>query len=192
MAFGPSTLNDFAGAAADLFGASADKAKAQGDLIEKQNYLQAADLALQNEKFTELSTSIKQAQLDRSIYQTIGGEKADVAGAGFAASGSSLDLLRDSASQGALTKAVAGQQGLITEAGYKEQAQSYQNMAEAAQIAADAENNAAKTSTITGIIKGAAGVASLFTGGLSDFAIGDIIPGAAGDAAQDALQDAFD
>jgi hypothetical protein len=107
----------------------------------------------------------KQQQFDRNIYQTIGGQQADIAGAGFANSGSSLDLLRDSASQGALTKAVAGQQGLITEAGYKEQAESYTNLASAARMAADAEDNAAKGSTITGIIKGAAGVASLFAGG---------------------------
>jgi hypothetical protein len=35
-------------------------------------------------------------------------------------------------SRGALAKAVLGQQGLIPEAGYEEQAQSYQTMASAA------------------------------------------------------------
>jgi hypothetical protein len=47
---------------------------------------------------------------------TLGGQEADVAGAGFSEGGSALDLLRSSASQGALTHAVLGQQGLITEA----------------------------------------------------------------------------
>jgi hypothetical protein len=48
-----------------------------------------------------------------------GGIQASTAGSGFQASGSSLDILRDSASQGAIAHAVLGQQGLITEAGYQ-------------------------------------------------------------------------
>jgi hypothetical protein len=177
MAFGQATFSDASGAVSDLFAADADRSKAsglrlkaQGDVLEGKNYDLASDLALQNEKFTETSTQIKQAQLDRSIYQTIGGQQADVAGGGFAASGSALDLLRDSASQGALTKAVAGQQGLITEAGYTEQATSYQNMSKAAALAAQADTEAANAADraavgadITGAIKGIASVATLFT-----------------------------
>lgn len=159
---GKDTFADIGGAVSDLFAAEGHRSKAQGDLLEKQNYLLASDLALQNEKFTETSTAIKQSQLDRSIYQTIGGQQADVAGAGFGASGSALDLLRDSASQGALTKAVAAQQGLITEAGYEEQSKTAQNMAQAAQVAADAENKAAFGADITGAIKGVAAIATLF------------------------------
>jgi hypothetical protein len=162
MAFGGSTFSDISGAVGDLFAAEGHKSKAEGDRIEAQNYDLASGLALQNEKFTETSTAIKQSQLDRSIYQTIGGEQADVAGAGFAQSGSALDLLRDSASQGALTKAVAGQQGLITEASYTEQAQSYQNMSKAAKLAANAEDEAATGADITAGIKGAAAIATLF------------------------------
>lgn len=162
MAFGNATLTDIGGTVSDLFGASADRAKAAGDRIEAQNYDLASSLASENEKFTETSTAIKQAQLDRNIYQTIGGEQADVAGAGFANSGSALDLMRDSAAQGALTKAVAGQQGLITEAGYQEQAQSYTNMAGAARMAANAEDNAAVGADITAGIKGAAAIATLY------------------------------
>jgi hypothetical protein len=185
MAFGSGTINDIGGAVSDLFAVGADQSKAaglrlkaQGDAIEGQDYDLAASLAGQNEQFAATSTAIKQAQNDRQIYQTIGGQKADVAGAGFAESGSSLDLLRDSASQGALTKAVAGQQGLITEAGYTEQQQSYQNLSKAAGIAvqednlaANAADQAATGAGITGILKGVATVASLFaapvTGGAS-------------------------
>lgn len=161
FAFGNTAFSDISGAVGDLFSSEGHKAKAEGDRIEAQNYDLASGLALKNEKFTETSTAIKQSQLDRSIYQTIGGERADVAGAGFAESGSALDLLRDSASQGALTKAVAGQQGLITEASYTEQAQSYTNMASAARLAANAEDDAATGSLITGAIKGIAGVANI-------------------------------
>lgn len=163
MAFGPGTITSISGAVNDLFGADAQRAKAAGDQFEKDNYDLAGKLAEQNAAFTETSTTIKGAQLDRQLYQTIGGQAADVAGAGFAASGSALDLMRDSAAQGALTHAVAGEQGLITEEGYKEQAQSFRNMSGAAQVAIDAENKAADNADITALIKGAAGVASLFT-----------------------------
>lgn len=176
MAFGTSTVTDFAGAASDLFAIGGHRAKAAGDRLEAQNYDMASDLATQNEKFTETSTAIKQAQLERSNTMTIGGQRADVASAGFAESGSSLDLLADSARQGALTKAVAGEQGLIAEVGYKEQSESFQNMSAAARLAAGAEDDAATASMITGGIKAVAGVASLFTGGTSD-ALGTFVKG---------------
>jgi hypothetical protein len=178
-------FSDFAGAASDLFAAQGDKAKAQYDFAEASNYGLASDLATQNEKFTETSTAIKEAQQQREMMNTLGGQQADVAGAGFAESGSALDLLRDSASQGALTHAALAQQGLITEAGYKEQAQSYQTMQTAATQAGDAENNAATFADITGAIKGIAGIASIalapVTGGAS-LAVGSAALSAVGDA----------
>lgn len=161
MALGPSTITDIGGAVSDLFAAEGYKYKAEGAAFEKKNYQLAASLADQNAVFTEWSTNIKQAQESRNIYQSLGKTQADVAGAGFAESGSALDLLRDSASQGALAKAVLGEQGLITEAGYKEQADSYRNMASAAQVAIDAAHEAATGADITAVIKGAAAVATL-------------------------------
>lgn len=160
-----SIIDSAAGAVSDLFAAEGHRYKAKGDLFEAENYDRASALATQNEKFTETSTAIKQSQLDRANFKVLGGQQADVAGAGFAASGSALDLMRDSASQGALTKAVGAEQGLITEAGYQEQAESYTTMSKAARMAADAENNAAFGADITGGLKAAAaiaGVAMLF------------------------------
>ena len=87
-----------------------------------------------------------------------------MAGAGFAESGSALDLLRDSASQGALAHAVIGQQGLITEAGYEQQRQSYQIMQGAANDAGNAADNAATFADITGGLKIVASIASLGMG----------------------------
>jgi hypothetical protein len=162
MAFGNSTFSDLSGAVGDLFAAEGHRLKAEGNRVEAENYDLASDLSLKNARYTEQSTAIKQAQLDRENYKVLGGQAADVAGAGFAASGSALDLMRESASQGALTKAVGQQQGLITEEGYQEQAQSYQNMAKAARLAAEAEDNAATGSEITGAIKGVASIATLF------------------------------
>lgn len=161
MAFGANTFTDAAGAVSDLFAAEGDRAKAAGDRSEAQDYGLASDLAGQNEKFTEESTQIKEAQQARQMTQSLGSTAADVAGAGFSASGSALDIMRDSASQGALTHAVLGQQGLITEAGYTEQQKAYTNMQGAANAAADAQDKAATGAEITGAIKGVAAIATL-------------------------------
>jgi hypothetical protein len=162
MAFGNTTFTDAAGAVSDLFAAEGHRYKAKGDLFEAENYDRASALATQNEKFTEQSTAIKQQQLDRQNFKMLGGQQADIAGAGFAASGSALDLMAESAQQGALQKAVGAEQGLITEAGYKEQAESFTTMSKAARMAADAENQAAFGADITGGIKAAASIATLF------------------------------
>jgi hypothetical protein len=104
---------------------------------------------------------------ERATYQSMSQTKADIAGGGFAASGSGLDILASSASQGALQQSVIQQQGLITEQGYEEQAQSYLNMESAADMAASAEKKAATGADIAAGFQFAAGVASLFTGGAS-------------------------
>jgi hypothetical protein len=182
MAVGNATFTDFAGATQDYFGVQADLSRAQGDVIEGQEYGLAADLAGRNEEYTALSTDIKEAQESRSIYQTVSTQQANVAGAGFGEGGSAIDLLRDSASQGALAKATLGEQGLITEAGYNEQQQSYLDMQAAANMAAGAERTAATGMDITAAIRGAAGIATLLaapaTGGTSLIA-GAALAGAA-------------
>jgi hypothetical protein len=152
------------GAANDIFASSGLKVKAEGERIEGQEYDLAASLAKQNEQFTEEATAVKEQMLQRSIYQTVSGQQADVASAGFQESGSAIDLLRDSQRQGALTQAIAGQQGLIEEAAYDEQAKSYQLMSSAANMAAEASEKAAGGAMITGIIKGIGAVASLIPG----------------------------
>jgi hypothetical protein len=155
------TFGDIAGGVSDLFAAQGDQAKQQNDYLEGQQYGEAADLATQNEQFTVTSTNIKEAQQAREATAAIGGVQADAAGAGFAQSGSALDILRDSASQSALSHAVIGQQGLITEAGYNEQAQADKLMQEAANNAGNAEGNASTFADITGGIKAIAGIATL-------------------------------
>jgi hypothetical protein len=65
------------------------------------------------------------------------------------------------ASQGAIAHAAASQQGLITEAGYNEQAASYNLMATAADQAAAAEDKAAEGAKIGAIIDFTAAAVSL-------------------------------
>jgi len=125
------------------------RTKAQGDLAEAENYDLAAGLAQANEAYTAQSTRIQQSQLDRQITQSIGGARAGAAAAGFASGGSAGDILRDSASQGALAKGVLAQQGVITEAGFEEQAKSYQTMSAAGRATAASEMDiATKTDAI--------------------------------------------
>jgi hypothetical protein len=170
MAIVASTFSNLGGAVNDIFSsqfaAKGLQIKAQGDLAEGQAYDKAGALARLNAQYTEQSTALGQMQQQREITMNLGGQQAAVAASGFESSGSALDLLRDSAAQGALTKAVAQQQGLITEAGYKEQAESYDIMSAAAKSAASQEQELAsqeKTAGyITGAIKAAAAVASVF------------------------------
>jgi hypothetical protein len=191
MAFGTSTFTGISGGVSDLFQASADQAKAQYDLAEQQEYELAGKYAGQNAQITAMSTAIQQAQLERQTTQALGKTQAGVAGAGFAESGSAIDLLRSGAQQGSIMRSVANEQGLVTEAGYEEQQASYNLMANAAGQAASAEETAAKGADIGAFISFAAAAASPFTGGATT-AVGDVIPGAAGDAIQDALQDLAD
>jgi hypothetical protein len=165
MALSGTTFSDFGGAVSDLFAASADRTKAQGLRIEGQEYTLAAGLATQNAQYTQVSTDIKEFQAQRNIFQTLGKQQADVASSGFEEAGSALDLLRDSASEGALHTAVIGAQGQIEQAGYEEQAASYTLMSQAASMAATAADKAAQGATDAAIIKGVAGVFSMFPTG---------------------------
>ena len=122
-------------ATSDLYAAEAEQYKIEGTQFEKASYQEAAALAGQNEQFTAISTRIKAAQAQRELSMSLGTTTANVAGAGLSESGSALDILRESASQGALTRSVIKSQGLITEAGYNEQQQSYLNMVGAANAA---------------------------------------------------------
>lgn len=144
---------DIGSGVSDLFQASADRSKASYDLMEGQEYSLASDLATQNEQFTQMSTAIKEAGENREVTQALGKTQAQVAGAGFAESGSALDILRSGAQSGAILKATTSEQGMITEAGYAEQAASYNLMATAADEAASAEGKAAGGADIAAIIK---------------------------------------
>jgi hypothetical protein len=97
-----SSAGNFGSAISDLFAASGDRSKAAGDIFEAQNYDRAAQFADQEAFFTKESTAIQSMQSERQMYSSMSQTKADIAGGGFAASGSGLDILAQSASQGAL------------------------------------------------------------------------------------------
>jgi hypothetical protein len=141
--YGPSNAAAAGNAASDLFAGFGDFDKAKGDEAEQQQYSDAAAYAGQESQFTAQSTAIKEAQQNRELSLALGKTESQVAGAGFAMSGSASAVLRSSAQQGALQQAVTGQQGMITEQGFNEQQQAYESMASAAGEAAKSANTAA-------------------------------------------------
>jgi hypothetical protein len=161
MAISDKTFGDAGAATSDIFAGFAAQDKIKGDELEASSYSDAAALANQNAQFTAQSTAIQEAQQERELYLSTGKTTSQVAGAGFALSGSALDILRSSASQGSLQKAVVGEQGMITEAGYNEQAASYTNMANAANAAAKGENLAGTGDFVAGGISAVAAIATL-------------------------------
>ena len=165
---------------ADMFRiqSKADLLKREGDLLEKENYLKASDLAGKNKAFTEESTAVQVAQSSRALTMSLGAASATFGASGLAEDGSATDVLAASAQQGELEKSLLEKQGLITAAGFQEQQETYQNMSEAAQLAADsqtlaseghlkaaeAEDQAATGNYLQAGIKGVSAVASLFMG----------------------------
>lgn len=141
-------FSDFGSAVSDLFASKGAKISAAG-------YRRAAGITRENIKLVEYSNEIKQLMADREIYKTIGGQQADVAGAGFAASGTALDLLRDSQAQGELTKHLLETQGDIDVNELQARVDLYETQAAAAK-------NAAKGSLISAGIKAVAGIGKLF------------------------------
>jgi len=115
-------FNSLGGVASDIFGASGHKSAAKA-------YDKAASYARQGAQLEGVSTNIRQMQADREIYKVLGGQRADVAGAGLANAGTALDLFRDSAAQGAMTKSLLGIQGEINVLGQQAQATAYAGQA---------------------------------------------------------------
>jgi hypothetical protein len=142
-------FTDFGAAASELFGA-------KGATASAGSYDEAAAIARQNAAIARQATDIKLQQETRTIYKTLGTQQAQVGGAGFAASGSALDLLADSATQGAFTKAITAEQGAITENSYAEQAGLYSGMAKAARSSGTAQ-------TVGGLLNAAGGAISLYS-----------------------------
>jgi hypothetical protein len=162
MALGASTFSNLGGAVSDLFAASAFKTKGQGLRAEAEQYLVSAQYAEDNKQFAAQNTAIQEVQAGRDVEKTLGGQQAAIAAGNFANSGSALDIMRDSANQGALKNAILAQQGNITETGFEQQAQSYRFMSHAASMAAGAADKAAQGAEIGSYLKFASAAFSLF------------------------------
>lgn len=133
----------------DLFAAG-------GYSMQAESYDVAARMYETSGKIAQASGNIQQAAATRDIYKVIGGQRADVAGAGFAQSGSAEWLLADSARQGAITQSLIENQTAIDVYGYKTQA--FSAHAQAAQA-----RQAASASIFSGILNIGLGLLSIFS-----------------------------
>lgn len=104
-----------------LANAEAETSTATGLQGESDAYTKAAQIAGQNADLTEASGRIQGIQQLRSAFQTIGGQKADVAAAGFKSSGSNVDLLRSSTKQAYLNNQIIGTNAHLQAGGFLEQ-----------------------------------------------------------------------
>jgi hypothetical protein len=154
-------FGDFGAGISDIFAGIGAGSKAQGDYAEASMYNEAADWANKEAQFATTSMNIQQYQLQRQLTQSLSQTSAEQAGAGFAASGSGLDILRDSASQGALTQAVAHENGLISIENFQQQASADEAMANAAVQAGNAQGKPELGDYIGGAFKAIAGIAAL-------------------------------
>jgi hypothetical protein len=161
MAIASGIFKAAGGVAQDLFSQQSLRTRAKGQRMEAEQYDLAAGYAREQKLYTRQSTELKQFQTERNILKTIGGQKADVAAAGFGAGGTALDLLRDSASQGALEKAVFSFQGAVDETAFEQQAKSYEFMAKASRMSADESDKGAENINAT---MGLSIIGNLFSG----------------------------
>lgn len=115
-----------------------------GDLFAAGGYGDAAAAAEKDAELTRRMTAIQEVQEQRKDYMLMGGTESDVAGAGFAMSGSGLDILRSSAQQASLSKDLIATQGEINATTFDAQAAAY-----------NAQANASTAGGVGGIISGA-------------------------------------
>lgn len=118
----------------DIFGFLGQEDIARGDKEAASLYGEAATLEHQNVEAEQAATSIRTTQIKRQNYQQLGGIQSQVAGGGFALSGSAQDIMRSSQEQGSLKIQSAQTQGALQEQGYNIAATGYN--AEAAQASA--------------------------------------------------------
>lgn len=136
------------GAVGDLFSAGGRREAAGG--LDK-----AAALAEKSAELTEYAGKIKTVQTAREAYRVIGGQRADVAAAGFAEKGSALDLLRSSSQEAALALGLVKTQANIDKNDFIAMAANYRSQAQQ-------QRTAAQGDFFGGAIKAIAGIASFF------------------------------
>lgn len=147
-------MADFAAGFNLIGGAVSDLFQAKGSRISAKGYEQAAALTDQSADLARAASGIRLRQTAREAYRIIGGQQADVAGAGFAASGSALDLLRSSQSEAALELGLVQTQGAIDVLDYTATAAGYRAQASAAK-------SSSKGSVFGAILKGVAAVGAI-------------------------------
>lgn len=135
-----SSLYGEEGAAAAAAGESTALAtESAGASAEAGQYEKAAAISANNATIALVSGGLEQYAQTRQLQNTLGAQRAGVAGGGFANAGSAVDLARSSLQQGLIQNQVLGLNANMQAGGYLEQAQASQGEATAAEYAASAE-----------------------------------------------------
>ncbi len=173
MAISDKQFDLFGGAVNDLFGAagSAAQAKAYGQSaaaldLSAARLDEAAAFSDFSAGMAKQKTAIGKLANEREVFNVLGSQGAGIVGGGFSLAGSGSDILRMTAAEGALSQQIIGQQGMLEEATYKEEAKNYRTQAQAARLdasAARAGKKGSKLGTIAKIAGAAIKVASLFS-----------------------------
>lgn len=138
-------IGAFGAAVSDLYASEGLKISAAG-------YREAASITGKNIDLTKESQRIKSLQAEREIYKALGGQESAVASSGLAASGSALDVMRDSAAQGVLTMDLLKKQGEIDLNTLKLQQVGYETQANAADNAAEGKLWSAGINAVAGVV----------------------------------------
>ena len=122
---------------------------AQGQTAEAGQYDIAQQISLQNAAIEQVSGQIQQYQTSRNVLKIAGQQQAGYAGAGFANSGTALDVARSTLQQGVLENQVTGLNASLAAGGYFSQAASSAAEATTARTAASVSTaNAAAASNL--------------------------------------------
>lgn len=122
-------MADFSGGFGYIGGAVNDLFSMGGHNRAAGGLDRAAALADQSGDLSVYAGKIKVRQVQREAYKIIGGQEADVAGAGFTSGGSAMDLLRSSTQEAALAAGVTKMNAAIDTNDFRAQAQSYRDQA---------------------------------------------------------------
>lgn len=137
--------------------ATRDAADAEASTTQSEGYGKEIDaynavgaIAGQNATIEGVAGNIRQLQANRLVNTTVGAQRAAVASAGFAQSGSSLDLMKSSIQQGYMTDQIIRTQTAVQQGGYLEQGAAAQAEASGARVASDAALSLAKSQAAAG------------------------------------------
>jgi hypothetical protein len=119
--------------------AAALNVEAAGATAEAGQYGIAGDISAQNAQLAQVSGQLQEYQNTRNLMKTLGAQSAGISAAGFANSGSAVDLARSSLQQGLLQGQVIGTNASIEAGGYFQQAAASAAEATAAKSAAATE-----------------------------------------------------
>lgn len=119
--------------AADWFGAASSLLGGLGGLFssnaEAKGFEQSAAYYQKAARYAGLEAKIKDRMTRREVYRAVGGAQADIAASGLKLAGSAIDVVKDSAREGALSLSLVRLQGQIEQSSYMAQAAQAQSSA---------------------------------------------------------------